>query len=167
MTDIHIFTWDGEAMQPRRPKLADETFVVGEVYRMEVREERGVNTHRHYFASIKEAWLNLPDLDAERFPTPEHLRKHALIKAGWRDERTLVAASKPEALRIAAFMRPRDEYSIVLVRDAVVVEYTAKSQSLKAMGRKDFQASKQAVLDTVAGMVGVTAGQIADNAGRP
>ena len=88
------FTWDGEAMRPRHPRLADRHFVVGETYRLAVHEDRSSASHRHYFAAIAEAHASLPDAWAATLPTPEHLRRHALIKAGYCDSHTLVAASK-------------------------------------------------------------------------
>ncbi len=149
------FQWDGEAMVPRMPKLADRHFVVGEVYRLVEHHDRSRATHNHYFAVINEAWLNLPEREAERFPTSEHLRKWCLIKSGYRDEKSIAAGSKAEAQRIAAFVRPIDGFAVVVVSEAVVTVYTAKSQSMRAMGKQAFQASKQAVLDIVAGMIDV------------
>lgn len=151
------YAWDGEAFAPlpRFAKHADKEFVIGQNYRLEVQEERSAISHRHYFASLHEAWLNLPEVHAERFATEEHLRKYALIKAGYRDERSIVCASKAEAQRVAAFIRPMDEYAIVTVHDATVIVYTAKSQSSKAMGKQAFQESKQAVLDIVSQLIGV------------
>jgi len=158
------FQWDGEAMKPRHPGLADRHFVVGEIYRLAPVEERSASSHRHYFASINEAWKNLPDELAERFPSPEHLRKYALIRAGYRDERSIVAASKTEALRLAGFIRPMDDFAVVTVSNAVVTVYTARSQSVRAMGKADFQASKDAVLSHIASMIGVDSGDLQRNA---
>lgn len=154
--------WTGEAFEPlqRFRKLADQAWIVGEVYRVEALEERSMNSHRHYFASINEAWRNLSDDASERFRTAEHLRKWALIKAGYRDERSIVAGSKAEAQRIAAFIRPMDDYAVVIVRDAVVLVLTAKSQSIRSMGAKDFQKSKQDVLDILSEMLGVESGDL-------
>ena len=160
------FRWDGEAMLPLHPRIADKQYVVGEIYRLEPREERSQASHNFYFASIAEAHANLNDDLAERFPTPDALRKFALIRAGFRDERSIVAASKAEALRLAAFIKPMDAYAVVTVKDAVVVVYTAKSQSIKAMGKEDFEKSKAAVLDIVAQMIGTTAPTLQKNAGR-
>lgn len=151
------FRWDGEAMVPLRPKLADQAYVIGETYAMVPHEDRSPKSHRHFFASVNEAWKNLPDDLAEKFPTADHLRKAALIKAGYRDERTIVAASRAEALRLAAFVRPMDEYAIVSTAGATVVVWTAKSQSERAMGRAEFQASKDAVLAILADLIGVDA----------
>lgn len=152
------FRWSGEAMVPMRGfrKLADETFVVGQVYRLEVVEDRSAKSHRHYFAAIHEAWANLPEERAERFPTSEHLRKFAVIKAGFADNRSIVCSSKAEATRLAAFIRPADEYAIVTAEEAVVTIWTAKSQSARAMGKADFARSKEAVLGILAQMIGVT-----------
>lgn len=143
-------------MVPLRPRLADKEYCIGELYRLGVIEERSRNTHNHYFALLHEAWSNLPDDLAERFQTEEHLRKYALVKAGYFDERSIVCGSKAEAQRVAAFIKPMDDFAIVTVSEATVRVYTAKSQSKRAMGAKDFQDSKTKVLEIVAALIGVT-----------
>lgn len=155
ITHAHIFRWDGESMVPLRPKLADRDFVIGEAYHLEVVEERSAKSHRHYFASLNEAWQNLPDTALERLPTSEHLRKFALIKTGYHDSKSIVASSKAEAQRFAAFVRPAEEFCIITVEGATVTVFTAKSQSQKAMGKEMFQASKDAVLAYVSALIGV------------
>lgn len=161
-----VFTWDGEAMVPKLPRLADRHYVVGEQYRLAVEEERSHASHNHFFAAIAESWKNLPDDQAERFATPDAFRKYCLIMEGYRDERTFVAASKAEALRLAAFVKPMNEYAVVVVRECVVVVWTAQSQSKKAMGAKAFADSKQKVLDRAASMIGVSSDTLAANASR-
>jgi hypothetical protein len=155
-------------MRPIRgfARVADREYVVGEAYTLVETQDRSQASHRHYFASVYEAWLNLPDELAERFPSSEHLRKYALIRAGYRDERTITCASRAEALRLAAFIKPMDEYAVVAVSEAVVRVYTAKSQSTRAMGRKVFQESKDAVLGALADMIGVTPKELAVVGGR-
>jgi len=152
------FTWNAvqSVMVPRRPRAADRLYVDGETYRLGIIEERSANSHSHYFAALNEAYANLPDELAERFPTVEHLRKVALIRTGFADEHTLTCSSKAEALRVAAFMRPVDEFSIVVAREATVTRYSAKSQSMRAMGAAEFQRSKQAVLEYVSALIGTT-----------
>lgn len=142
-------------MVPLRPKLADRDFTIGEAYHLEVVEERSAKSHRHYFASLNEAWQNLPDTALERLPTSEHLRKFALIKTGYHDSKSIVASSKAEAQRLAAFVRPAEEFVIITVEGATVTVFTAKSQSQKAMGKEMFQASKDAVLSYVSDLIGV------------
>lgn len=162
-----IYQWTGEAMVPqaRFARLCDRQFVVGEHYRLVPHEDRSAASHRHFFAAVNDAWENLPEHLAERFPTSEHLRKWALIKAGFRDERTLVAASKAEAQRLAAFVRPMDDFAVVVVSEATVTVYTAKSQSVRAMGKAAFQASKDGVLSVLSEMIGVPPATLARNAG--
>lgn len=163
-----ITTWDGEAFAPlpRFAKLCDREFVVGQQYRIVIEEERSQASHNHFFASIGEAWKNLPDDLADRFQTPDHLRKFALIKSGYADERSIVCASKAEAQRVASFIKPIDGYAVVVIHEATVRFFTARSQSMKAMGKQEFAASKQAVLDTVAAMIGVSADTLAANTAR-
>ena len=154
------FRWTNGTMVPRHQKVADKQYAEGGYYVLVEWEHRSSATHNHYFASLHDAWTNLGEDAAERFPTPEHLRKWALIRAGYRDERSIVCASKAEAQRVAGFIKPLDGFAVVIVREALVSVYTAQSQSMKAMGRKVCQESKQAVLDVVAGMIGVTADQL-------
>jgi len=137
---------------------ADREFVVGETYKMVEHHERSTNSHNHYFAAIKNGFDSLPEQLSETYPTPEHLRKKALIWKGYRDERTIVAASAAEAQRIAAFVKPMDDFAVVTVSAAVVRVWTAKSQSMKAMGNRDFQQSKSDVLEFIDDLLGVERG---------
>lgn len=154
------FTWEGDVMRPKAPRLADRVFVIGQEYLMAEVQDRSLNTHNHYFAAINECWKSLPDEGAERYPSPEHLRKWALIKAGYRDERSIVCATKADAQRVASFIKPLDDYAVVLPRDNVVIVYTAKSQSVRAMNKQEFQASKEAVLNVLADLLGVAVGDL-------
>lgn len=162
-----IFTWSGDAMVPlpRFARLCDAQYVVGETYRLGVVEDRSTATHNHEFAWLKEAWLQLPEDVAHLYPTPEHLRKRALIEAGFYDEQAVDAGSNAAALRVAAAFRAREEFSLVIVRGPYVMIRTAKSQSRRAMDRKAFQESKSAIMDVIAEMIGVAPGALSSNAG--
>jgi hypothetical protein len=162
-----VFTWDGEAMKPmaRFARVCDQQFVIGESYQLVVQESRSKVSHDHFFAALHDAWMNLPDELAMRFPTQEHLRKWSLIKAGYADKRSIACSSKLEARRIAAFIKPMDDYAVVLVRDATIEIYTAQSQSMKAMGKRVFQESKQAALDIMSEMIGVSSNDLVAHAG--
>jgi len=150
-----LFRWSGEAMEPlpRFARACDAAYTVGEVYRMEVQEQRSLISHNHYFASLNDIFLSLPEEFGDRIPTVEHMRKWALIRCGYRDERSIVCASKAEAKRIAAFVKPLDEFAIIVVHEATVTVLTAKSQSMKAMGKADFQKSKDDVLAYCQGLL--------------
>lgn len=150
------FRWTGEAMVPL-PTFArrcDAAFVVGEIYNLEAIEQRSAKSHAHFFASVNAAWQSLPESLTDQFPTSEHLRRWCLIRAGYRQSRDVVASSKAEAQRIAAFVKPMDTYAVVTARECVVTVWTAESQSMRAMGKERFQASKTAVLDLLAEMIG-------------
>lgn len=160
-------TWDGESFVPlaRFAKRCDQDFVVGETYPLVVQEDRSALSHRHFFAAVNDAWRTLPEGVAEQFPNPERLRKWALIKSGFADERSIVCQSKAEAQRLKAFIQPMDSYAIVTANAAVVTVYTAKSQSVRAMGKKEFQRSKDAVLAVIDQLLGVERGETKKHAG--
>jgi hypothetical protein len=100
---------------------------------------------------------------AEEFPTPEALRKGALIATGWRDEDTRVYRSNAEASRAAEYAR-RDvdpkAWAKIVVSGCVVVVLKAKSQAVKAMSKEDFDASTDAVLKYLAEKIGVDANDL-------
>lgn len=155
--------WDGECFKPVSAfwsRRADRQFVVGQKYQIEARQERNDAAHRAYFAAVREAFMNLPAEYADRFPNDEALRKFALIKAGYANERSIVCASTDEAKRMAAFIEPIDTLSIVVPLGDIVTVYTAKSQSYRAMDRKTFNESKERVLSVIAQMIGVTVEQL-------
>jgi len=158
-----VFQWNGEAMVvlPRFARDADLRFVIGERYTLDEIQERSAATHKHYFASINSAWASMPETIAAQWPTSEHLRKFCLIKAGYHDHRSIVARSRAEAQRLAAFIRPMDDFAIVTVNECVVDVYTAKSQSHRAMGKQEFAKSKEAVLQILDDLLSVGRGEIA------
>lgn len=151
------FRWDGETMVPL-PRFAarcDQEYVVGEVYRMAPVEERSMRSHGHYFARVKEYHDSLPDHLAERFPTPEHLRKWALVQAGYANRAEIVCRSHAEAARTIATIKALDEYAVAIARDNILVVLTAQSQSTKAMGAKMFQESKDKVFGVLDDLLGL------------
>lgn len=160
--------WNGEAMEPlpRFREKCDRDFVVGQVYRLVEFEERSTASHNHQFAWLNDAWHSLPEDLKDLYPTAEHLRKRALIEAGFYDEEAIDAGSNAAALRVAASARRWHEFSLVVVRGPVVLIRTPKSQSRRKMNAAEFQSSKSAIMEIVAGMIGTTADQLAAEAGR-
>ncbi|RWC77732.1 MAG: hypothetical protein EOS71_00355 [Mesorhizobium sp.] len=166
MTDAPImFRYEGDGSFSPASQFwaarADKAFVVGEVYRIVEHHDRSASSHRHFFACVHAAWQNLPDELVEIYPTAEHLRKKALIRKGYRDEREYVCATKSAALDLVRTIRPLDDYAIIEARENVVRIWTAKSQSVPAMGAKAFQESKQDVLDFLDDLLGVERGATA------
>ncbi len=154
------FKWTGAAFVPLSAHRAGHYLKAGERYVLVQHQERSTAAHNHEFAWLNEVWMSLPDHLAERFPSSEHLRKWALIRCGYSDSHTIACSSKAEAQRIAAFIRPMDEFAVVIVSEGTVTRFTAKSQSRRAMGAKDFQRSKELMMDCVAKLVGTTADQL-------
>ncbi len=66
-----------------------------------------------------------------------------------------VQPTAAEAQRLGAILKPYDAYAVVVVRGNVVTVYTAVSQSKRAMGAKQFQQSKQALMEFVGDLLGV------------
>ena len=166
MSDVApiMFSWTGDSFTPvntHAQKQADKFYVIGERYAMAPVFERSPESHRHFFALVREAWLNLRPEEAERHPTEKHLRKYALIKTGFCDRQEFLASSKAEAVRIAAFLKGVDDYAVVIVRGNVVERLTAKSQSYRSMKKDEFQRSKEAVLGYISILIGVTPKQLA------
>lgn len=160
MTAYLTLRWTGDSFAPlteRTQKALDAEYVVGEIYRFERHEPRSIKSHNHFFACLANAWDNLPESLADEFPNPESLRKRALIKSGYCTERQFVCASPQEAIKLAVQLQELDEYSIVSVNEKVVTHFRAKSQSINAMGKRDFSESKEKVLDYVSELIGTDA----------
>lgn len=156
------FVWDAErsVMVPRNRKFADRAYTDTEEYRLEVSEERSTNTHNHEFAWLHDAWQSLPEALSDSYPTPDHLRKRALIDCGYFHETAIDCGTNAAALRVASHLRAKDDFALVIIRGAFVIERIAKSQSRRAMKKKEFQESKTAIMDLIAGMIGVTAQEL-------
>lgn len=150
----------------RWTSIADRQWVAGERYLVEIRQDRSTASHKHMHAWLREAWANLPEHLADLYPSPNHLRRRALIEAGWYDERAIDCGTNAAALRVAAYLRGVDDFTLVIVRGGVVLVRTAKSQSHRAMDRDAFQRSKTACMEVVAGMIGVSVEQLSQNAER-
>jgi hypothetical protein len=127
-------------------------------------KRRSQQTHNHYFAAIHDAWQNLPEDISGEFPSPEHLRKYALIKAGYCTCQNIVCATNKTAIEAGAIVMGIDEFAICSVVGQVVTVYRAQSQSYKAMGKVAFAKSKSDVLEVLSGMVGANVSEHAGEA---
>ncbi len=151
------WNWDGEVMTPATrfwAREADKRFTVGETYTMDEIHVRSHQTHAHYFAVIKTAWESLPDHIRPQFPSAEHLRKYALIRAGYCTQMQHACKSAAEADRLAAAIRPYDNYQLVTVDGAIATVYHALSQDHRSMDKRQFQESKEAVLGWIGDLIG-------------
>jgi len=158
-----MYKWDGEAMRPLPyfRKQAVAAFKDGECYRLAETGLRSMQSHKHFFACMHEAWSNLREDQADQFPSADHLRKWALTFTQFCDVHTYQASSNAEALRVGKFISSGEQYSRVEIDGKRVVHYVPHSQAVAAMpDNRTFQASKSAVLDVLARKLGVTVQQI-------
>jgi len=161
-----LFMWDGEALTPAnayQAREADLELVCGQRYRMVEYQDRSRESHNHQFAFVKSALDSLPeDCQAALWAqSPDHLRKYALIRCRFCNVESILVGSNAAALRVAAWLRAIDGFSLVTVEGGSVTRLTAQSQSVKAMGGKRFQESKQAILEFLADLIGVTPEELA------
>ena len=161
--------WDGEALTPTGHyglSAAREAMEPGDVVIVEIDHPRSQSSHRHQFAEINEAWRHLPESlqEAPWAASPETLRKHALIATGFADTYSIDCGAKATAERVrmalASAEAGKHGYAIAKVRGPLVVVWTPQSQSMRAMGGKRFQESKQAVLNWIAAQIGVEAEEL-------
>jgi hypothetical protein len=160
------FVWDGQVMVPQRrfTKLCDQRYAIGEEYPLAIAHPRSKATQGHYFARLEELFDNLPEDVAELYPTIEHLRKRALIEAGYFDQEIIECGSEAVAVNVASAIRKRDDFAHIIVAGRIVAIRTAKSQRKCAMGAKAFQDSKDKVLAIVENMVGVKRSEVGNAA---
>jgi hypothetical protein len=155
---MQVFKWNGEAMIPEKPSRAAKAFEAGRIYTLDEVSERSWISHQHQFAWINQAWENLPEALADTFPTPEHLRKAALIATGWHRETVIDLGSKAAALRFSAYARGDDAFAQVIIRGSVATVRKARSQrmhGLDRMSKAEFQKSKDDILGWISTLVGV------------
>lgn len=130
-----------------------------EALRSDMRDKSAL---RGFMATVRELWDNIPER-LENVPfarSPNAFRKHALIKTGHCDVETYAFASPEEADRkvrsIGYTAKMAHGYAIVKIDGPIIQCITPHSQSLKAMGKEQFDRSKSEVLDFCRGIVGVT-----------
>lgn len=156
--EVRARWWGGRFLPYTNRDLGIEE---GEYVTLEIRRERSGASHRHQFAWVTEAWHSLPE-DLAHMPwaeTPDTLRKHALIATGYHHTFSIDCSTEASARRVQVEMmralRQAHGYAIGQVRGPILTLWTPESQSLRAMGRERFQASKQAILEWIADKVGV------------
>jgi hypothetical protein len=163
MSDVFPMRYEGDGvfrcLHPKRVKLD-----VGQVHGWQMAEHRSAKSHDHFFAVVNEAWKSLPEAMADDFPSPEHLRKWALIKAGFCSETRIVCANNSEAMTLATKAKQMDKFALVAIDGKAVTIWTADSQRKDAMGRKLFQEAKERALDVISQLIGTDAASLKEAA---
>ncbi|MEL6411689.1 MAG: hypothetical protein AAFQ38_14930 [Pseudomonadota bacterium] len=168
--DLIRCVFDGQALIPDgnfSVAQVNDRFGAGQVVVVDLDPQRSGKSHKHQFVFVKTAWENLPDylVDAPFAVSVETLRKHALIATGFCHTEMVPVGTKQRAERVAVAMSSLASrahgYCITDVRGSVAYCHTAQSQSVKSMGRDEFQKSKQAILEWLADLIGVTPADLA------
>lgn len=172
--DLIRVVWTGQALEPdgnyAMHQLHDR-LGAGEVINVDLDPDRSAKSHKHQFAFVRTAWQNLPETlkNAPFAKNADTLRKHALIATGFCDTEMVPVGCPRRADRVAASMSRLAArlhgYSVTSIEGPVVYCHTPHSQSQRTMGAKAFQESKQAILEWLAQLLGVSPDQLA-NAGR-
>jgi hypothetical protein len=151
-----LFQWDGESLVPANQVWAgraDRDLVVGEKYMVAEYSDRTKRSHDHFFAAVDEAFQNLPESVADRFRDSEHMRKIALVECGYYTETIQHFTTKQDAIRAAALAT--EDGAVVSVYRTYCIKRVPMSQSYRAMGKAQFQESKDKVLQWISDLIGV------------
>lgn len=166
--------WDGQTLTPTGHyglAAARESMNPGDVVIVAVDHPRSASSHKHQWAEIAEYWRHLPEaLQMEEWAAnPETLRKHALIVTGYRNTYQIDCGANATADRVKKALKDAEAgkhgYAIAKARGPVVIVWTPESQSMRAMGHKRFQESKDAVLNWISQQIGTTPEQLKRNVG--
>lgn len=134
---------------------------------------RSTAQHKRYFAALREAFDQLPETIARRWPTVEHFRHWLLIEANWKDEKEINCEDETHAKRLATFVRTETPFARITVatnprtgKKTIVVIERAMSQDYSAMDKETFKRSSDDVLDLAATFIQVPRGKLLKEAGR-
>jgi hypothetical protein len=160
------YVWESGAWHPLNyyKRQAEREFGEGEIRRLEVVEQRSQASHNNYFARLHDVWNNLPTPYQNRWPTPDDMRKWILTHTRFCTREEFTCASHGEAAR---WMRNlTNKFHRVEIEGRTVIGYTAHSQSRKAMSKRAFQESRDAVDQACAQILGVDVETLQREAGH-
>lgn len=157
--------------------LAKREFEIGQMYRfgdvVVGGDVRSTQHHKRYFAALRDAFNNLPEKIAARWPTVEHFRHWLLIETNWKDEKEIHCEDETYAKRLATFVRSESPYARIRIltnpttgKKTIVMIERAMSQDYGAMDKETFKQSSDAVLDLAAHLIQVPRGTLLKEAGR-
>lgn len=157
--------------------LAKREFEIGQMYRFgDVvigGDVRSTQHHKRYFAALRDAFSNLPETVAARWPTVEHFRAWLLVETHWCNEKEIDCADEKNARRLALHCRTESPFArIQIATDPVtglktkVVIKVPMSQDYGSMDKETFKKSSDDVLDLAAHFVQVPRNTLLKEAGR-
>jgi hypothetical protein len=157
----YVCTEDGFKPVDRMRWLHRRQYAIGKVYKLAPFEERTHAAHGSFFKAINLSWKNLPEAEAKRFPSAEHLRKYATIRCGYSDEHIFPFDTPESAEALLPVLRDLyGEFAIIKISENVINVFTAKSLKMTgdgALNEQEFKKARRDILDYCAGLIGVTA----------
>jgi hypothetical protein len=159
------------AFEPHKRFLSmlREHYEIGADVALEEIVQRSGASHRHFFATIKEAWNNLAEEHTEDFPTAEHLRARAMIESGYCTITDEIFDSHEDAQKAGRWIRKRSPYAVIKINGNVMRVFDAESLAMhgpNAMRKERFEQCKRDVLDWIAPLARTTRSDVEKNAGR-
>ena len=170
ITDEHGEIQRVNAMVPllRYHNVAARQFVEGAEYILAEVEERSRASHNQYFAALHQGFENLPERIQAHFPTVEHLRAWLLIDTGCCEKKEFRLANEMEKKRLGTFIRTQSRYARITPTQIdgfpVLIVETPLSQSMREMGKQEFEDSKRKVLSRLEDLLDVPRGTLKKNA---
>jgi hypothetical protein len=160
------FIWSGREMVPldRFRKLAERQYRAGTEYVLVDHKGRSEESHRHFHACVRKGFDNLPEQYGEKILSPEHLRKRCLVWEGYADHTEHLCANEEAMASMILMVRKMEPYAVMKQEGLLLHIWVPQSQDHASMGHKEFETSKQKVLERIASMCGISLEELTKNA---
>lgn len=154
---------------PETQRWIDKNIPFHATFELETIEDRTIDEHRWFFAVVKKVFENLPE-DHE-FLSAEHLRKHALIEAGWCDSMDFPSRAAADMARTVAEWCGQYLHIRYITSDRGTKDfesrfraYRAKSMRFKKNGgeltKEKYREVVERALVWMSGLIGVDAAEL-------
>lgn len=144
----------------RFARLCNRQFELEEDYALGPVDNVPGRSRASFFMSVHNAWDSLPEDSDEVFASEEHLRKRALVKAGWADHSVTNWKTKADARRHAVDLRKIDGYAVIAVNgegDSWTVDvWVARSIAAGQIKGEEFKGVKMRAERWLASLSGCT-----------
>jgi hypothetical protein len=144
---------------------ADRELVVGQRYIMEAVDEEQSARDRAYHASIRDAWVNLPESMAEQFSNATDFRRWLLVECGFCDVAKLAFASSKAANAALPFLQSGGA-QLAVVGSVVVVKRPWSQKLRGGMDKETRRRSYRETQDLASSLIGVRPEDLQRESGR-
>lgn len=150
--------------QGRFTAMCERQFDLNGAYALGPVDGVGGTSRAPLFIESEKAWENLPEEDT-RFPSPEHIRHMALVKAGWAHHTQAIMDTPKDAKDHAKGLRKVAEYAVIVVKGCVVDCWIPKSIASGQITGAEWKVVKPKALDWIATLARTTRKELEENAG--